>query len=263
MSRGTRWIGAILLGVLLAGDALAQSSAPPSSALSPPPTLTAANLESLSKILRSMVLQNLPESPTFTQNHEWGHQARVPTLQGVKIVHVLRNHGNWWKVQATCYHLPQTLVLKLSDMKIADPEHITFKTYLALPTTIEFRQQIWQNGVRVLVTKARARMRIKAHLNIETSLKLDAKGALLPDLVLGLRIADAQVSYDRLVLENIDGIGGDAARVTGDAVRAALKQWKPSLERDLLAKARTAILRAGETREVRVSLTRLISGEPR
>ena len=58
----------------------------------------------------------------------------------------------------------------------------------------------------------------------------------------GLRIADAQVSYDRLVLENIDGIGGDAARVTGDAVRAALKQWKPSLECDLLAKARTAIL---------------------
>ena len=182
----------------------------------------------------------------------------VPTLQGLKIAYVPRNHGNWQQTRATSNNLPHNLVLKLRDLQVRDAEHITFKMFLALPATIEFHQQIWQNGLLVLVTKARARLRIKADLNIETTIKLDSKGEILPDLVLGLRIADARVSYDNLVLENIDGIGGDAARLTGETIRSALKRWKPSLERDLLDKARTAVLRAGETREVRVSLAKLI-----
>ena len=173
---------------------------------------------------------------------------------------VPRNHGNWQLTQATCYDLPHNLVLKLSDLKVRDSEHITFKMFLALPTTVDYHQQIWQNGVLVLSEYARARIRIKADLNIETSVKFDSKGGIIPDLVLGLRIADAHVSYDNLVVENINGVGGDAARLTGETIRAALKRWKPSLERDLLDKARSAVLRAGETREVHVSLAKLIKG---
>ena len=41
--------------------------------------------------------------------------------------------------------------------------------------------------------------------------------------------------------------GGDAAKLVGKAAHRALKQWRPNLERDLLAKASDAVVKAADT----------------
>jgi hypothetical protein len=73
----------------------------------------------------------------------------------------------------------------------------------------------------------------------------------------------AQVSYDNLVVEHIAGIGGEAAKLIGDGLKGGLHQWRPSLEKELLAKADAAIVKAADTKEVRVSLSQLFSGKKR
>ena len=77
---------------------------------------------------------------------------------------------------------------------------------------------------------------------------------LIPDIVFRLRVTKAEVSYDNLVVEHIAGVGGSSARLIGEAARGALKACKPSLERDLLARVDAAIVKAADTRELRLGL---------
>jgi hypothetical protein len=44
----------------------------------------------------------------------------------------------------------------------------------------------------------------------------------------------------------------------GETAHSLLNQWRPSIERDLLAKANAAIVKAGEQKEVRLSLSKLV-----
>jgi hypothetical protein len=73
----------------------------------------------------------------------------------------------------------------------------------------------------------------------------------VPDLVLRLRVTEAKADYDHFVTEQIGGLGGDAAKVFGDALQKILR---PALEKKLLPKAQNAIVKAADTREVRLSL---------
>jgi hypothetical protein len=82
-------------------------------------------------------------------------------------------------------------------------------------------------------------------------------GKILPDLVIELKVTKADVQYDNLKFEHIAGIGGDAAQLIGELAHAALNQWRPSNEKDALAKANAAVVKAGQHKEVRLSLAKL------
>jgi hypothetical protein len=259
------YFAAAVLCVLLANAAPAQpptdepkkDAAPTPSA--PVPPIPTESLNSLSSVLKNIVLQQLPASPSFQTAHNWGHQAMVPTLQGLKIVHVLKNHGNWQILHAAVPDLTHNLEFRLHDLKIHDAERLTFWVYLSAPTKFDFHEQVWQNGLRILNATGRGRLRIWADIKLETLIKIDTKGSFLPDLAITFKAVDARVNYDNLVMENINGIGGDAARITGDVVHHALHRWKPSMERHVLERAREAVLKAGQSREVHVSLAKLLS----
>jgi len=248
----------MVFALLLAHSAQAQNPAPAPQLNVP---ISNESLNSFSSVLKDVLLQKLPASPVFEQYRNWGHQATVPTLQGVRIVNKPRNHGNWQHIRATCPDLRKALDLRLHDLQVLHGEKVTFKMHLALPTTVEFQQQTWQNGVLVFNGKGRARLRIIADLNLESEIKLDDKGGLLPDVVIRFKVADARVAYDNLVVEHLGPVGGDAARIIGDALHRAVQRWKPSLERDVQEKARAAILKAGDSREVHLSLAKLIQAK--
>jgi hypothetical protein len=82
-----------------------------------------------------------------------------------------------------------------------------------------------------------------------------------PDFVLRIRVTKAKVGYDKLVIEHINGIGGDGAKLIGGAVHDVLKQWRPGIERDLLAKANDAIVKAADTREIRLGFGGLLKAK--
>ena len=88
--------------------------------------------------------------------------------------------------------------------------------------------------------------------------RVEAAGGLLPDMVFRLRVVQAQLGYEGLHFQHVAGLGGEAAQLLGDTARGALRLFRPSLERELLEKANAAIVKAADTRDVRLSLGRLV-----
>jgi hypothetical protein len=76
--------------------------------------------------------------------------------------------------------------------------------------------------------------------------------------VFRLRATEAHLSYQQFVCEEILGLDGPMARLAGEGLLKLIQQWRPQLERDLLAKAQQKLLEAADTKEVRVELEQLL-----
>ena len=232
------------------------------------PSLAAAPSEngyqSLAASLRPLILNALPK-PLYEKSENWGNQA--PALERIRwrrwrpqIVKAMRNDGTWRKTRVTAPDAPGTLEFRLSDLKAVGADRHSFKAFVSLKIHVDHEEEIWEKGVRLLRTTAEARLRVKANLEIETTMRFEADPkAVLPDAVFRMRVTKADVGYDNLVVENIGGVGGTAARWLGEAIRSGVKKWKPSIERELLAKANAAIVKNADTREVRLSFANLVS----
>ena len=230
------------------------------------PAAGAPSLDDLSASLRTLLVQSLP-AILYEASPGWGKTSQVPHSvkwrgQGLRvhpeITKAARNDGTWRKIRLTTQNLERTLEFRLSDLKPAGPDQLTFRVFVAFQAGIDFEQQIWESGVRLYSGSTRARVRVKLPMLCEATIKIEQGKSFLPDTVLRLRVIQSDLSYDNLVVEHIAGIGGTGARLLGEALRSTVKEVRPSLERDLLAKANTAILKAGDTREIRIGLSSLL-----
>lgn len=249
--------------VILAAFLVASLASAPASAQSDL-TPTAAELSST---LRSLMIPCLPD-PLVEQSFDWGKQKRVPVgvqwkKQGVllkpEVMKQMRNDGHWRKIAIMANHPEKTLKLDVKNVKTPEPKRLTFTVDLEMPVKLKFEQQLWRAGVRLYSGETRARCRAVLHLACESVARSEKKpGALLPDIVFRMRVLEAKLSYHDFVVEHTAGVGGDAAKWLGEAVHETIRQWKPSLERDLLDKANAAIVKAGDTKEIRLGLSKLL-----
>ena len=102
-------------------------------------------------------------------------------------------------------------------------------------------------------------MKLEAELTSRADLK---PGSFLPDLAIRVRVTKADLTYRDFVCEHTLGVGGDVAKVLGKAAHEFIKKAKPDLEANLLAKANAAIVKAADTKEVRVEFDKLLTGKP-
>jgi hypothetical protein len=242
----------------------------PLRALGAIPLNTGGSLESLSGSLRGHLVRTLP--PVLYQGSPgWGHTARV--ANGIKwrgqglhvhpeVQYALKNDGTWRQVQLTAENLADTLVFDLRNLQHPEPGRMTFDVFVSFDARIDVRQQNWESGVRLYDGSVRAKGRVRLLLHCEASARLEPGKKLLPDAVLRLHVVKADAGFDNFKVEHVAGVGGELAKVLGDAVRGGLRQWRPSLERELLAKAEAALVKAGDTREVRVNVLGLLRGAP-
>ncbi len=218
----------------------------------------------LSGNLRAFLLKAMPD-PLYEDLRHWDLQKPVREVhwrgQGLNVYREVRevpkNDGHWWKVRVTAPNLADTLVVDLRDVQQPEPGRLTFTTFLSLDAHVDYDWQNWRNGHRMYAGSVRARLRLKLTLRCEATGRLEGNG-ILPEAVIRLRVVQSEAGYDNFVAEHIPGIGGEMAKVLGDAARAGMQQWHPSLERNLLARANEAILKAGDTKEVRVGLAALL-----
>jgi hypothetical protein len=229
--------------------------------------LTGSSIDALSGSLRGYLVHNL--SPTlYEASPGWGQTKRV--ARGVKwkgkvlplrpeLMYGDKNDGTWKKIRVTADNLADTLIFDLRNVHMIEPGRVGFDVFLSLDVHVDYQQQKWDAGIRLSDTSTRARLRVKLTLGCEVSGRLEPTGALLPDAVIQLRVVRSDLRYDNLVVEHVAGVGGEAAKLIGDTVKGGLREWYPSLERELLAKANAAIVKAGENKEVRVSLSRLLT----
>ena len=172
-----------------------------------------------------------------------------------------RNDGRWWKVKVSAVRLPETLAVTLRDVQATAPGLTTFTAFVSFEARVEYDREKWERGVRLYAGSAEARMRLNLTLHCEATTRLEPKGTLLPDAVFRLRLTQANLGYDHFEVDHVAGVGGDLAKIIGEAAKAGVEQWRPSLERNLLQKADAAIVKAGDTKEVRLSLLKLLKAK--
>lgn len=214
---------------------------------------TTAVEKNLSVALQELVQSSLP-TPLFEDDKHWNLQRQV--LGGK-----MRNDGRWWKVRVeprfpntTC----QVAVVNLRDLGSGKK---SFTVQVSMAVKVVLNRQTWLRGVRLYSGETRARTEIALTIDCESESKWErANGALVPDLVVRLRVVRSDFRHGQVIVEHTAGVGGDAARTIGDVLLAVMKQVKPSLERKLIDKANAAVLKAGNNKEVRLSLSKLVEG---
>lgn len=264
MRRNLGWL--MTVGCLLGIPAIPVWAAPPvpTAPAAPPPGI---NTEALAASLRSMMLQFLP-TPLYEDHSHWDQKKEFEEIKfrgkGLKVraekVMVLKNHGAWNKVLVTTPMINQTLVFDVRNMQQIDPEHIRFTLFLAFNAHVDYDRQRWEKGVRFWSGSVRARMRVMLTLNCEVHSRMEKTDKLLPDMVFRVRVLSSDLKYDHLVVTHVPGIGGEVAQALGDGIHSSVKQLRPSMERRLLDKANAAIVKAADSKEVRISLTRIFGG---
>jgi hypothetical protein len=249
-------------------------SGPPVGSKHPDPSaiahlLTSGSADALAGSLRGYLIHAVPD-PLYESSPGWGRTARV--ARGVKwtgkdlplkpeIIKGDKNQGDWRKIRVTAPNLPDNLIVDLRNVRRAEPGRMMFTVFLAFDGRVEYLHQKWEAGVRLYDTSARARMRVKATLDCELISRIEPADFLLSDFVFRIRVTKSDLRFENLVLEHAAGIGGEGAKLLGDAVKHSLHEWHPSLERELLAKANAAIVKAGDTKEVRLSLLNLMKNQ--
>jgi hypothetical protein len=238
-------------------------------AAAPPNPASAPSADELAEVMRTLLTSALP-SPLVAKEFNWGHQVEIMngiTWEGDGILKKphkqkkFKNDGVWRKIQVEAFNPEKNLTLAVKNVQQPEKGKITFDMLVTLQTRITFEQQVWSRGTRLYSGETRARCRPILALKCESTSRVEKSGALIPDVVFRMRVLDARLSYDEFRVDHTAGVGGDLAKVMGDALHDTIKLWMPSLEKDMKEKAQQAIVKAGDTKEVKLGLGRLLDGK--
>jgi len=256
--------GSLLALLILACPGRAQ---PPKKPALPNPLslLDSSSTAALAGNFRAALVKAMP-SPLFEDAKSWGRTKEVATIhwsgKGFDVhaekVRKAKKDGDWRRVRVTADNLPDTLIFDLRNLESPESGRLTFSVFVAFDARVAYDHQRWDEGLKLWDSSLTARLRTKLTLDCAVTARLDDKGELLPDAVLRLRVTKADLRYDNLVVEHAAGIGGSAAKLMGDAAHRVVNEFKPNLERDLLAKADAAIVKAADPKEIRVKLSDLL-----
>jgi hypothetical protein len=215
--------------------------------------------DALAGSFRGYLLRSMPE-PLYETAPGWGHTARVPAGLAWTGRHGEKNQGAWRRLRITALVPHDTLVLEVRNARLSEPGSLAFSVFLAMDARADYTKQKWEAGLKLYDASFRGRFRAKLVLDCEARARLEAGAVLLPEAVLDFRVTRADLKIENFVMEHAAGIGGDAAKLLGDAGKGILHELHPAFERDLLARADAAIVKAGHEREIRVSVLGLING---
>jgi hypothetical protein len=230
----------------------------------PPPPAT--ETDTIAETLRDLLPAILP-SPLYEDTRHWGLQRDFEQVhwrgKGLnlykEVTYEPRNDGRWWRVKVTASDLERGLTVGVYDLRRTSAETLEFSLAIGLETHLEYDRQTWSAGTRLYAGSIRARARAIVNVRCEATVRLDTpKGKYVPDVVLQFRLLAGDFQYDNVKIEHLPGFGGDAAKILGEALLETLRIIKPSLERKMMDKAHEAIAKAGQAREVRLSLSRWI-----
>lgn len=225
--------------------------------------------DDLVKVMRTFILTALP-TPLADKTDDWGKKREVtvgikwekdgPFLKP-KSKKAVRNDGTWRRIRVDADNPEQSLNVVVRNVKKTAPGVITFDMVITLKVKIQFEQQRWVAGEKIYSSETRAKCRPILALQCESTTKAVKTGSFLPDLTFRLRVLKADLSYDHLVVEHTLGVGGDLAEAIGKGAVELIDAWKPSLQKKMLEKANQSIVKAGDTKEIKLGLGKLLDGK--
>ena len=245
-----------LAGVSLSETNIAKANAPAEKPLAL--ALPGLANDDLATAIRAGIVNRLPKDMEVEVNDNWGHQAQILSVQGVRLIHVMRNHGNWEKAHVNAHDLPKQLSLRLGELgelQSLGDDRIAFTIHLTTPAQVELRKEVWQNGVRVHTRQVRARFQLSAGVCVEAC-RDDIKKSKL-DHEVSCQVVRATYTCSKFLVEDINGIGGDLARL-GNGLEKTFKPWQQAALLEVQKSVNSAVLAAAASRDVQVGLRRLI-----
>jgi hypothetical protein len=261
------WLAAACVGVVLvvAGAARADDEIPSDSPLN---VLGSGTTDELAGRLRGLLVKYAPET-LFEHSYDWGKTRLVADgvewkgRLGLKpqVQYKDKNDGVWRKLAVTADDLPNTLILDIRHVRNPEDGKVTFDTFVAFDAKVHYEQQNWESGVKLYAGSARFRVRVQALVKVEVTTRVEPNGTIFPDTVFRMRATHADVRFDNFTAEHVAGLGGEGAKLLGDAARGLVHDLKPTLEHDLLTKGDAAIVKAADTKEIRLSLAGLFKGK--
>lgn len=222
--------------------------------------------KTLAATLRPLLVTALPD-PLTTAPMGWGDQREVAI--GIKWekqrllykpvpMMAVRNDGHWQKVTLTAVDPAKSLTLDIRDVRSAG-DTTYFRATVGLDVRGVYEQQMWAVAKRLYAGETRVRCRATLDLTCElTSGVSFAPKAVLPALDLRIRATEAKVGYGDVVCEHTFGLDGKPAELLGKAALEVMRKVAPKVERDLLAKANAAVLKAADTKAVRIEFSKLL-----
>ena len=215
-------------------------------------------------LVRDLLIKHTPK-PLVETHENWDRQRDV--IVSVKLHHYrletqrdVRNDGHWHRLKILARDPENTMMLSLSNMVSEGSHRMTFDATISTLVELNFEQQLWKSGIRLLSTETRARATASVRLHCETTNRFEFKpGTMVPELVLRFRVTHADVFVNRIVVERTLGMNGLPARTIGETVQKLLKRFQPNIERQLLDRANEAVLKAADTKEIRIGFKKLFS----
>ncbi|MGL6074333.1 MAG: hypothetical protein ACRC8S_09245 [Fimbriiglobus sp.] len=223
--------------------------------------------ETLTPFLRQLLLQSMPQ-PLGQHPGNWGQMRDVMVGMRInrfkpEVVRDLRNDGLWQRVRVEAIDPQSTFSFHLDSIKPVDAHTSRFEATMGLPVRAIHEQQLWKSGKRLYGGEVRGRTTVTIRVVGEMTTRFErGPNQLLPTAVVRVHVTQADVDYSPIVCEKILGLEGQPAKLVGEMALKALRTAKPGFEGDMKAKANTAILKAADTKEVRVELLKLFPGRP-
>lgn len=254
--------------LLLAPLAVAQTSQVKATAS---PADKGPDTKHLSDNLQKLLLANLPD-PLVQTNHHWGEQKEVAIgikweKKGViryrpEVMRDVKNDGHWERVTVEAVDPAKSMKLTVNNPRTPEAGKTLLDAVVQTDVRLKYEQQRWAMGKRVYAGETRAMCTAAVTMQVEiTSRNEFAPGSLLPTVVLRVRVTEADLKYWDLECEHTLGMDGPAAKALGKAVHEIMKKVKPDMEKGLLEKANAAIVKAADTKEVKVELGNLLGGK--
>jgi len=248
-----------VLAVSLVWIGLSVQAAPPAVSKIDPQTV-----QHLEDALRRMLILGMPEV-LYEKRYNWGETTRVVSgidwnRRGLRIrpewEYREKKDGHWRHVKVVPHRWPQSLSFRLSNLQLhPEEQRTTFELDVHLDIHVYYRTLRWESGLRLYDASAETTLRLIVRLEVEAHSRFEVnRKSLTPELVFRLRVTRADLRYADFEMKHIAGIGGEGARLLGKGLKELMEEIRPNLEKELLAKGEAAIVKAADTREVRLGL---------
>jgi hypothetical protein len=211
-------------------------------ASNPSSLASASDEESLSRMIRWLVLKNLP--PSYEDNRGWGKQKEVYDgfrfrNEGLKVETYRKyktvKHGTWKRYHLEFIDPQSTLQIHLKDLRNLSKNRFAFHLTLETPLKVFGRISQWQRDVQLISISTNASVAVQVEIDAECSVQMNPL-VFPPDIQFLPSVTKASVRITKMEVDRISQIRGDIAEELGKGMRGFVDEYLRAYDDKLVVK---------------------------
>ncbi len=203
---------------------------------------SASDEESLSRMIRWLVLKNLP--PSYEDNRGWGKQKKVYDgfrfrNEGLKVETYRKyktvKHGTWKRYHIELVDPQSNLQIHLRDLRNLSNDRFAFHLTLETPLKVFGRISQWQRDVQLISISTNASVAVQVDIDAECNVQMNPL-VFPPDMQFLPTVTKATVRLTKMEVDRISQIRGDIAEELGKGLRGFVDEYLREYDDKLVVK---------------------------